>query len=85
MHVNLSWPVSMLVPLFLSVSLVPLSNRVHHSKSQAERPHVSPYFFDVGQTFRLTPYLAGIGPSERINPTSEADRILFFMIDNNLV
>src|SRR5260370_41833823 len=39
---------------------------VRHLLSQAERPHISPYFLNVAQTLLFQSTLAGIAPTECI-------------------
>src|SRR6266545_4863225 len=56
-----------------------------HLFSQAQRPHISPNFPDVGQTFRLRADFPDILPPERIALVLGPYRVLFFMVYYNLV
>src|SRR6476620_7431214 len=52
-----------------------------HFLSETERPHVSPYFLDVLQTFLLGTGLAHVFPTKRIGPLRKPYGILLFVVN----
>src|SRR5215472_12820542 len=54
-----------------------------HPFAQAERPHVCPHLFDVGEAFLLRPALARLPPSRRQVSFGRPNRILLFVIDDD--
>src|SRR6516165_1820444 len=58
---------------------------VRQALPHRKRSDVSPYLLNVAQAFLFRPGLTNIGPSERIGPVCKPNRILFFVIDYNLV
>src|SRR5438093_6778623 len=56
-----------------------------HFFPEAQRPHVRPDFLDVGQALRLRAAFASIPPTQRILPVRRPDRVLLFMIHNDLI
>src|SRR5262245_60196107 len=56
-----------------------------HFLPEAEGPHVSPDFLDVGQTHRFRPTLSYISPAERYFLIVWPDRVLLFMIHDYLI
>src|SRR5262245_41255447 len=59
--------------------------RFFHFLSQAKRSHVGPDFFNIGQTFRLVTGFSNFSPAQRILTIDWPDRILLFMIHDNLI
>src|SRR5215208_7226538 len=56
-----------------------------HLLSQAERPHVRPYFLNVSKALCLGPDFSDIIPSQRILSIFRPDGILLLVIDYNFV
>jgi hypothetical protein len=56
-----------------------------HLLPQTEGSHISPNFLDISETFGLGSDLPNIIPSERVVFVLGPDRVLFFVIDYNLV
>src|SRR5438128_6217799 len=56
-----------------------------HLLSQAERPHVGPDFFDIGQAFRLRSALAHVVPAQRVFTIRGPDRVLLLVINYYLI
>src|SRR5215470_6609354 len=51
-----------------------------HSHSDAERPHVGPHLFNVGEALSFSSALADVFPTRRVFPLRRPNRILFFVI-----
>src|SRR4051812_22147695 len=62
-----------------------LVTRLFHLLAQTQRAHVSPDLFDVCEAFGLRARLARIVPPERILAVGGPNRILLFVIDDDLV
>src|ERR1700694_1663561 len=60
-------------------------SQLFHLFSQAERPHVGPYFFNVSKAFCFDAAFPRIFPPERIFLVLGPDGILLLMVDYNFV
>ena len=56
-----------------------------HLFPEAQRPHVSPNLFDIGEALVLFPVFACITPAKSILALGRPNRILLFMVDDDLV
>src|SRR5579871_6335239 len=53
--------------------------------AQAERPHVGPHLFDVGQALLFGAAHARVAPAQGILPRSRPDGVLLLVIDHDLI
>src|SRR5947209_2487958 len=65
------------------LSLLPRS--LFHFLSEAERSHVSPDLFDVGQAFFFGARFSGVLPTQRVFLMGRPDGVLFFVIEDYFV
>jgi hypothetical protein len=56
-----------------------------HLFSQAQRSHIGPDFFDIGQTLRFRPRLARISPAQRILSIRRPDGVLLLVVHHHLI
>src|SRR5258708_16578550 len=62
-----------------------LALHLFHLLAQRQRPHVGPDFLDVGQALVLRAALADVVPAERVLAVRGPDRVLLFVVDDDLV
>jgi hypothetical protein len=62
-----------------------LMRRFFHFLAKAERSHVGPHFFDVGEAFFLGATLPRVPPAQSVCAIGGPDRVLFLMVDNCFV
>src|SRR5262249_33830720 len=66
-----------------SVPRVPL--RVFHPLPEAERAHVGPHFLDISKALVFGAGLSGGVPAEGVLAVCRPDRVLLFVVHDNLV
>src|SRR5437879_1099158 len=60
-------------------------SRLFHFFAQAERAHIYPGLFDIGQALILGAFFANLAPTQWRLTINKPDRILLFMINYNLI
>src|SRR5260370_42595661 len=72
-------------PLVGPLAALALALHLFHLLAQRQRPHVGPDFLDVGQALVLRAALADVVPAERVLAVRGPDRVLLFVVDDDLV